>query len=68
MVKMTEEEIRQDERTKIWKKVNNMKPKGYLGRNRFDKNSERNGMILVANMIFADGINYVERDKDGKTN
>lgn len=49
-----EQEIRADERRKCWEEVSSMIRPGDLGGSGWDKNAERNGLILAASRILND--------------
>ena len=63
--KMTEEEIRRDERTRCWQAINQWVQLGDLSGNGTDKTAERNGLILAANEITMRGVNFGEEARYG---
>jgi len=52
----SEDEIRKDERRKIWNEINKNIKSGTLAGNGCDDSAQRNGLIMAANIIFDLGI------------
>ena len=50
---MDEEEIRDDERRKIWAEINKWIIPGPMQGNGCDKTAQRNGLILASNLVHA---------------
>lgn len=46
-----EESIRQDERRKVWREINERIVRGHLPGNGLDKQAERNGIVIAANTV-----------------
>ena len=56
--KVTEDEIRRDERTRCWRAINKCIKSGELPGSGWDESAQRNGLILATNEIAAMGINF----------